>query len=565
MGGFSAKKVIPAAVIFAPSRTACLGRGFVAITKVAAYFRSDGERPSGEFPYTREADLVAATMFLSSQVPASVRFSYITQLYLPFFFVHALPGRSLLVSGIGNPKVTVRHSSVPSLAEIRAQLRGIEELEQIPSLLADVARRFETPPGELIEIRNTMLPMMIETFNQLMEPSLPEPAEETCIVSSLSTKELHDVGILFRTERARLDNNLSQIAQAETLFDEFFTEQKRILDARKDRLSRAASLNWEEPTARLPSSEQAPVRTDESTQQLEAEKQRISLGLSNRIGSIEQTLSFSADQCRRLLVRIRANPSETERILAELKPRVGQLQTTATEFISVLQQLMTEIQNAAAQLEAAERRWLWSRRQPPTQWASSEPTRRFAADAPDYSAGRVRSETAAAQLQELAALQEAMTTRYDKLQRAMSALKTLLQQQYARFENISASADALQGYLPLMQFLVPVFVIKTGDEVGQYAMIPPLRLTSISSTPYNVEVYDEVLGDQLQQLVRTEIRTNAAFRVRLDQQALATSWINRANSIDHFYRGAQQLMDSYLLSTQGAEQLINYWLNIVQP
>jgi len=535
----------------------------VAITKVAAYFRSDVERPSGEFPYTREADLVAATMFLCDQVPASVRFSYITQLYLPFFFVHALPGRSLLVSGIGNPKVTVRNSSVPSLAEIRAQLRSIEELEQVPSLLADLTRRFETPSSDLIEIRSTMLPMMVETFNQLVESALPEPASETCIASNLSTKELHDVGILFRTERARLDNCLSQMAQAETLFEEFFKEQKRILDARKDRLSRAASLNWEEPPTR-PDLEPPPSRVDEATKQLEAEKQRISLSLSNRISSIEQTLSFSADQCRRLLVRIRANPTETERILAELRPRIGQLQTTATEFTNVLQQVLTEIGNAAAQLEEAERRWLWSRPQPRGQLGMPEPSVRFPG-APEYSAGLVRSDTAAAQLQESTALQESMTTRHNQLQRAMAALKTMLQQQYARFENISTSADALQGYLPLTQLLVPVFIVKTGDETGQYAMIPPLRLTSISSTEYNVEVYDEVLGDQLQQLLRTEIRTNAPFRVRLDQQALATNWITRANSIDHFYRGAQQLMDGYLLSTPGAEALINYWLSIVQP
>lgn len=536
----------------------------MAITKVAAYFRTDVERPSGEFPYTREADLVAATMFLCSQVPASVRFSYVTQLYLPFFFVHALPGRSLLVSGIGNPKVTVRDSSVPSLAEMRAQLRSIEELEQVPSLLADLTRRFETAPTDLIEIRNTMLPMMVEPFNQLVESALPEPAAEACIASNLSTKELHDVGILFRTERARLDNCLSQMAQAETLFDEFLKEQKRILDARKDRLSRAASLNWEEPPTR-PTLEPPPSRFDDATKQLEAEKQRISLGLSNRLSSIEQTLSFSADQCRRLLVRIRANPTETERILAELRPRIGQLQTTAAEFNNVLQQVLTEIGNAAAQLEEAERRWLWSRPQPKGQPTMPESSTRFPVGVPGYSAGLVRSDTAAAQLQEITALQEAMNTRYNQLQRAMAAVKTTLQQQYARFENISSSADALQGYLPLMQLLVPVFIIKTGDEVGQYAMIPPLRLTSVSSTAYNVEVYDEVLGDQLQQLVRTEIRTNAAFRVRLDQQALATNWITRANSIDHFYRGAQQLMDSYLLTTAGAEELINYWLSIVQP
>jgi hypothetical protein len=536
----------------------------VAITKVAAFFRSDAERPSGEFPYTREADLVAAMMFLHDQVSASISFSYITQLYLPFFFVHALPGRSLLVSGIGNPKVMVRNSSIPSLAEIRAQLRGVEELEQVPALLAQLTRRFETPPTDLIEIRNTMLPIMVETFNQLVEPALPEPAAETCMASNLSTKELHDVGILFRTERARLDNCLSQMAQAETLFDEFYREQKRILEARKDRLSRAADLRLEGPPSQ-PTPTAPPSRADEATKQLEAEKQRISLGLSHRLSSIEQTLSFSADQCRRLMNRIRANPTETEQILAELKPRISQLQTTATEFTNALQNALTEIQNGAAQLEEAERRWLWSRPRSTGQPVRADPLLRAPVSTVEYAASRPRSDTAVSLLQELSALQESMTTRYAHLQQAMGTLRMTLQQQYARFENISTSANALQGYLPLMQLLIPVFIIKTGDEAGQYAMIPPVRLASISSTAYDVDVYDEVLGDQLQQLVRTEIRANAPFRVRLDQQALATNWITRANSIDHFYRGAQQLMDSYLLTTAGAEELINFWLNIVQP
>jgi hypothetical protein len=535
----------------------------VAITKVAAFFRSDAERPSGEYPYTREADLVAAVMFLRNQVSPSIGLSYISQLYLPFFFVHALPGRSLLVSGIGNPKVSVRNSSIPSLGEVRAQLRGVDELEQVPGLLAELTRRFETPPTDFIEIRSTMLPLMVGTLNRLVEPALPEPAAETCVASNLSTKELHDVGILFRTERARLDNCLSQMAQAEALFEEFYNEQKRILEARKDRLSRATDLRLEvTPSAFAPAA--PPNRADEATKLLEAEKQRISLSLSNRLSSIEQTLSFSADQCRRLMNRIRANPTETEQILAELRPRIGQLQTTATEFTNALQQALIEIRNGASQLEEAERRWLWSRPRPAAEFAIAEPSSGVLADRVESTPSRARSDTAVSLLRELSALQESMTTHYSHLQQATNALKTTLQQQYARFENISASADALQGYLPLMQLLIPVFILKTGDVTGQYAMIPPLRLVSTSSAAYDVDVYDEVLGDQLQQLLRTEIRTNAPFRVRLDQHALATNWITRANSIEHFYRGVQQLMDDYLLTTTGAEELINFWLNILQ-
>ena len=73
----------------------------MAITKVAAFIQGPPEAMKNGFASTPEADLVSALMYLRGQVQQPLPYVYLTRLYLPFFLVHALPGRSLIISGVG--------------------------------------------------------------------------------------------------------------------------------------------------------------------------------------------------------------------------------------------------------------------------------------------------------------------------------------------------------------------------------------------------------------------------------------------------------------------------------
>jgi len=119
------------------------------------------------FSSTPEADLATALLFLQKQIREPVSFSYFSKVYLPFYLVHALPGRSLIISGVGEPTISVRHSSIPSLVQMRAELRNIEKIELVPKLLGEFIEGFEKPPSELVVIRNAMLPTMIDTLREL--------------------------------------------------------------------------------------------------------------------------------------------------------------------------------------------------------------------------------------------------------------------------------------------------------------------------------------------------------------------------------------------------------------
>ncbi|MDO8055877.1 MAG: hypothetical protein Q6361_03370, partial [Candidatus Hermodarchaeota archaeon] len=115
----------------------------MAITKVAAFIQGPPEATRNGFSSTDEADLVSALMYFRNQVKGGpISLVYFSRVHIPFFLVHALPGRSLIISGVGEPKISVRHSTMPSLTNLREQLREIEQPEQVPRLLGVVIQTF---------------------------------------------------------------------------------------------------------------------------------------------------------------------------------------------------------------------------------------------------------------------------------------------------------------------------------------------------------------------------------------------------------------------------------------
>jgi hypothetical protein len=533
----------------------------VAITKVAAFIKGPPEATKDGFSSTPEADLATALMFLRNQLREPMPFAYFSPVYLPFYLVHALPGRSLIISGVGEPTISVRHSSIPSLVQMRAELRNVERIELVPKLLGEFIQAFEKPGSELVVIRNAMLPTMIDPIRILVDSAIAPPGEELCLPSRLSTKEIHDVGILFRNERARLDGNLAQLSQAESLVDEFVEENIRLLDAQRDRMSHGASLRWE--AREIESEPQPSFFADEPTIELDREKERISKELAEVVARLTNTLGLSTEQCRRLVSSIKAKPTEVEWHIANVKTRLLELENTANVFQLSIQQALTELDEKTEELRDARTRFEWSRDQSqfePSQEAAPPP---FPTGTLVYSESIPPEVAAGSELSELNMIREAIIKLHASLKDTIQNLKNRVEQEHRRFEAISAPADTLQGYLPLMQVVVPLFVGKIGQGEGQYGVIPPLKIQADSAAQPQVSLFDEVFGEQLIQLMRTEIRSNPLFRQQVDDTAERSNWVRRPFSAEHVQRGTRQLANYALLNYETRELIATFWSNIL--
>lgn len=534
----------------------------MAITKVAAFIQGSPEAMKNGFASTPEADLVSALMYLRGQVQQPLPYVYLARLYLPFFLVHALPGRSLIISGVGEPTITVRHASIPSLAQMRAEVRSVERLELVPNLLGKLIHTFEKPPSELVVIRNAMLPTMIDSLRVLVDSGIAPPREELTLRSRLSTKEIHDVGILFRNERARLDGNLAQLNQSEILIDEFVEEQLRILDAKRDRMSHGASLRWE-TTPFESEGRPAEFFVDDPSQGLEKEKERISQELADLIGNLEHTLGLSTEQCRRLISQIHAKPADVEWHLANVKTRLVELQNTANSFRMSIQEALDEIEVKSKALKEVEDQFKWSQQTVwrPPETPTSAPT--FPVGTLSYSESSEKDEPTESKLSELGMVRDAIMKLRFELRESIKKLKNQIEREHRQFETISAPADTLQGYLPLMRLVVPIFVVKIGPDEGRYGVIPPLRVEQGTDTTYRVTFFDEVFGEQLIQLLRAEIRSNPQFQQVLDEKAQNINWIKQAYSEEHVQRGTRQLANYGFLSFTTREQIAGFWSEIL--
>jgi hypothetical protein len=533
----------------------------VAITKVAAFIQGPPEAMRNGFSSTPEADLVSALMYLRNQVREPLPYVYMAQMYVPFFLVHALPGRSLIISGIGEPTISVRHSSPPSLVQLREKLRSVEKVELVPNVLGAFIQMFDNPPSDIIVIRNAMLPTIIDTLQVLVDSAIAPPRDEICLRSRLSTKEIHDVGILFRNERSRLDGNLAQLAQAEHLLEEFVDEQLRLLDAKRDRMSPGASLRWERPP--LESEPSPSFFADESIDVLEKERERISLELADLVSRLEKTLGLSTEQCRRLINQIKAKPTDVEWHLANVKTRLVELQNSTEAFRTSLQKAFTELESKTEELRNAEQGRQRVQEELFTTPSTNLEPPVFPSGTLVYSGPPTEQESVDIQLNELDMIREAIVKLQGELRNALKKLKGQIEQEHRHFEAISAPADTLQGYLPLMRLDVPIFVLKINEGEGRYGVIPPLRIHEGSQSQYDVTLFDEVFGEQLIQLMRTEIRTQPLFRQTLDEKARGVDWITRPLSAENIQRGTRQLANYGLLTYETREIIANYWERII--
>lgn len=544
-------------------------------TRVAAFLSCPKEVDrEGELARSPEAGLVAALMFLhrQSQYVGPLRFSFLARLYMPLYLVHAIPGRSLVVSGVGNPSISVRHATIPSMADIQSQLGSTRELRQVPELLENLVRLVEEQEPATIEIRGTLPPRMAEPLRLLItgrEP--PRPLESECLDSRLPTRELLDVGTLFRTELARLDWCLSRMERISSLIDEYVGEQLSAIDGKRERISVITSLvardlpiSGEEKLHLQARSGGETRPVDEATAQLMEEKKRISLEAVGLLRRLEERLDFSAEKLRRLAQRIQESPIGTERILEEVRERLTYLRTTSQEFQSALQQAFTQLESLSSQLEEAERQWLWSRSQGAVQ-KSAPPLTSHLLSHGEEQIGHSALDAAAAdaQISELIKLRSIILAHYGELRDRLHSSIETIRKQREKFEAISIPNGELRGGEPLVRVLVPLFVVKLREGPGRYGVLPPVRLER-SSTGVSVDFFDEAFCERLRELMRGEILGNPRFRLRLDQYALDANWITRIDGVDRFHRGLRLLISYQMLTEEEADEITAFWLSIVK-
>ncbi len=467
-------------------------------------------------------------------------------MYLPFFLVHATPGQSLLISGISSSDKEIRHAAPPTHSEIQTRLRIVHKLENVPEILRGILERIKTKPEESIILRNVILPTIVGSLQQLVNPSLPEPGNEEIADSILSAAEIHDMGSTFRVELTRIEKAMKEIKETLTRIDGYAEGQLRLLDEQRQALTQS-SLGHVPPTPTAPSTSTA---VDEATQQLDEEKQQISQRVSQILGGIEETLKFSAEQCRRLIGEIRAKPAELERILGDVKNQLVRLQTTSNEFSNLLQQGLTELDASFSQLEAAEQRWLWSR----SQTSATEPN---PLETPAGAETQDSVETSP-ELMELDALRERIIKYYWELKQAVKSIEATITQQHQEFSALSIPAVELQGPAPITRLLVPIFLVKLLEGSIRYGVVSPLRINPPSSSDHIVEVFDAPLNKSLQELVRSEI-SDPHFSINIDQQALALNALTNEGSKAHIEQAVKQFVRAGLFKAEDISSLNTFW------
>jgi len=540
-------------------------------TKVASFLSCpeevDRER---EIARSSEAGLVAALMFLhrQSKQVGPLRFSFLARLYIPLYLVHATPGRSLVVSGIGSPTISVRHSTIPSMAEIQSQLRSTTELEQVPSLLENLVRLVGEQEPAPIEIQGALPPLTAEALRRLIvNYGTFRPLESECLDSRLSTKELLDVGTLFRTELARLEWCLSRMERISSLIDEYVGEQLRVIDEKRESISIASQA----PDSRVQDQVFEPLSSpvggfqpsDEATAQLREEKRRISLEAAGVLRRLKDRLAFSVEKLGQLAQRVGESPLDTERILGEVRERLSHLRTTFQEFQGELQQALTQLDTLSSRLEEAERQWLWSRSQGALHQFQPSSTQSF----PQYGVQpgplAMSPTEADAKLSSLIRLREDILACYGRLRETLASSIEELQRQRTEFEALSIPDDGLRGGEPLVRVLVPLFVVKLLEGPGRYGVLPPVKLDR-AETGYVVEFFDEYFCKQIMDIIRGEILGNTRFRLRLEQYALDTNWITRIDGVDRFHRGLRILLSHHMVTEEEADELTAFWLGMAK-
>lgn len=520
-------------------------------TKVAAFFRSSvkpqsksqwvWESKKGKSNFTSESDLVAAVTYLRLQARSPLRLSYISQLYLPIYLIRVNPEHRLIICGVGNSSVTLKNITVLPPEAFENLLTHVEEAQQVPSLIVNLEKLVKNLDPTSITLPNVLKPATLDPIFRLIEPSLPKPSKKQCIQTAFDEKAALALEALVRSEMSRLDLCHEHLMHMMDAINHYIERQLDYINEER--------LKIHQNTA-------------------------AELGMAQLLNHLEGILKFATTQCRQFILQMDASPTKTDLIFRENPEDLVQPKILAHDFRQSLQQTSIELDVAFSQLEEAERRWLSIYEQEKMglqQNGLMNPATKYSLSHSPQKSVPVHAES---QLSILVSLRERILGSYPALIQTLHDISSKLEKQYKRIIDISAITDNMLGEDPVIELLVPVFVIKTLNPT-RYAIIPPLKLLrptdpihwkGTRSVPpvkaFNVQLFDDEFCISLQNLLRSEMITKPKFRESLDNQALRNNKLRHKKRIDYFLQGVQELSLHGLMSTHLADDLTQFWLKI---
>ncbi|MFX1576485.1 MAG: hypothetical protein ACFFCF_04885 [Promethearchaeota archaeon] len=520
-------------------------------TKVAAFFRSSmktqpksqwvWESKKGKSSFTYESDLVTAVTYLRKQARSPLRLSFISQLYLPIYLIQVNPEHKLIICGVGNSSVTLKNITVLPPEAFENLLTHVEESQQVPSLIVNLEKLVKNLDPTSITLPNVLKPTTLEAITRLIEPSLPKPSKKRCIQTAFDEKAALDLEALVRGEISRLDLCHEHLMHMMDAINQYIERQLKYINEER--------LKIHQNTA-------------------------AELGMAQLLSHLEGILKFATKQCRQFILQMDATPTKTDLIFQENPEDLIQPKILAHDFRQSLQQTSIELDVAFSQLEEAERRWLSIYEQEKMglqQNALTNPSPEYSLPHSPRKNAPVEAES---QLSILVSLRERILGSYPALIQTLHDISSKLDQQYKRLIDISAKTDNMFCEDPVIELLVPIFVIKTLNPT-HYAIIPPLKLLrptdpihwkGTRSVPpvkaFNVQLFDDEFCISLQNLIRSEMITKPKFRESLEKQALRNNKLQHKKRIDYFLQGIQELSVHGFMSTHLADDLTQFWLKI---
>jgi hypothetical protein len=519
-------------------------------TKVAAYYRSSiKEQPKGQWiwekkrqlGFTSESDLVAAVTYLRKQSRSSLRLSYISKLYLPIYLIRVNPNYGLIICGVGNTSITLKNITVLPPEAFENLLSHVERTQQVPSLVINLEKLVRNLHPTSVTIPKPMKPSMLDPIRRLVEPSLPHPSNKQCIKPPFDKADALAVETNVREELTRLSVCQEHIMHMMQTINKYIERQLNYINEERLKIHQSTAAE---------------------------------LDMAQLLNQLEGILNIATQRCRQFILQMDSSPTKTDLIFREDPKELTHPRILAKDFRQSLQQTFTELDAASSKLDEVEQRWLSLFKQ---EAMGHQQDGLFDAT-PEYhslvSPGKNVSEQVQSQLTILVSLRERILGSYPSLIQTLHDTSSKLEKQYNRFLAKSVKTDGFLGKHPFVEILIPIFVIKTHNPT-RYAIIPPLKFQSPSSSvhwkgskqvpplkAFNIQLFDDHFCLTLQDHVRFEMITKAKFRESLDKLAMRNDELKHKKRVDRFLQGVQELSLQGLMSTNLADDLTQFWLQI---
>lgn len=487
-----------------------------------------------------EADLVAAVTYLRKQTRAPLRLAYISQLYVPIYVVGITTTQSLLVSGVGNSTTRIKNVTVLPPDAFENLLSHVDNVQQVPSLIANLDKLVKNLDPTSLSLPNLLKPSMIEPIRELIDSSLQGPSKKRIMETNLDSEVVRILGETVREEIQRLEQCQGHLVHMLDAINKYIEVQLQYINEERLKIHQSTAAE---------------------------------LDMAQLLNHLEDILKFATSQCRQYILQMDASPTKTDLIFQENPSDLIQPKILAQDFRKSLQQTSIELDVAFSQLEEAEQRWL-SVHEQEQRGLHQNGLLTSALEYPSVPVSKSSVPVADSKLSFLVSLRQRILGSYPELIQTLHDISSTLDQQYTRVIEITAKTNGLGRNNEVVEILIPVFVVKSINP-SRYGIIPPLKLLhpespihwkQIKNVPpvkaFNVQLYNDVFCETLEDLIRFEMMRNTGFQERLDRQAFRNNKLKHEKRIDRFLEGVKELSLRGLLSTHLADDITRFWMQI---